>query len=103
MARHSRLIFCSQVLDGLVTISHERGIACLLFEEPGAEIVTGAKDARVRERGGGEWAAEEEEGDGDGEETGEHHEEMAGSHGGERGKGGVLLMTGQAVATQIPI
>jgi hypothetical protein len=73
----------------LVTVSHERGIARLLFEKPGAEIVTGAKDARVRERWGGEWAAEEEEGDGDGEETSEYHEEMAGSHGGIWGKGGV--------------
>jgi len=72
-----------------VTISHERGIARLLFEKPGAEIVTGAKDARVRERRGGEWAAEEEEGNGDGEETSEHHEEMAGSHGGKRGRRGV--------------
>ena len=80
---NSRFIFGSQLFDGLMTILHERGITPLLFEKPRAEMVTGSKDARVRERWRGECvAAEEKEGDGDGEETSEDHEEMAGRHGG---------------------
>jgi hypothetical protein len=63
-------------------LSHECGIPRLLFEEPGGEIVTWAKDARIRERLCVEWATEEESGDGDGEEASEHHYEHAGCHGG---------------------
>jgi hypothetical protein len=59
----------------------ERVITGLLIEEPVAEIVTWAKDARVRERWGREWATEEEEGNWDGEEACKDHEKIAGHHG----------------------
>ena len=62
-AQYSRLILRSQSHDGLLTISHERGIAPFLFKKPGAEIVTGTKDAGVSERWGRGWATDEEEGD----------------------------------------
>ena len=80
--RYSRVKF-SQSFDSLVTISHDCGVACLLVEKPGAEGVTRAKDARVRERRRGEcqWVAEEEKDDVDYNEASEYYEELTRSHG----------------------
>jgi hypothetical protein len=95
-AWYLRPILRPQYLDSLLTISQKCGIARLFFEKPGAQIVTGTKDARVREWLIGEWATEKEGSDGEGEEASEHNEKVAGRHGYHKER--VLLMRGNQAA-----